>query len=437
MYRWLKSNAPLALSRSHRPLFPALFVRCPRCLRTGRRESNGWGRVRSVALALPLVLGGCAVAPRHPVPRESAGAAHLPNLSDVRIILDPGSTNTLRGLAGFLKGFDESGGVDRHLHILALSGGGENGAYGAGLLCGWTEAGTRPEFDLVTGISTGSLIAPLAFLGNDFDAQLRHGYTEIKPSQVFLKRGLFGILTHRDAVADSKPLQKLIAETVGEKEVAAIAREHRKGRRLLVMTTNLDAQKPVIWDIGAIATSGAPEAVQLIQKILLASASIPVAFPPVLFEVEAAGRRYDELHVDGGVMAQVFGGALLLACATEGRLAAPVDFYLIRNGRLNMQYEITRRKISAIAGRSISTLMKVQGGSDVLRAWMFSRSTGSRFHFISIPDEFQMELKEPFDPEYMQALFDVGWQQALSGIPWQETPAGLDEIKWPAGPQAQ
>ena len=125
-------------------------------------------------------------------------------------MMDPGSTNTLNRLDSVLKGVNTGGGSDHHLKILALSGGGENGAYGAGLLCGWTEAGTRPQFDIVTGISTGSLIAPLAFLGADFDPQLRHGYTEIKPSQIFLKRGFFGILKHRDAVADSKPLQQLI-----------------------------------------------------------------------------------------------------------------------------------------------------------------------------------------------------------------------------------
>src|SRR5262249_36399072 len=183
-------------------------------------------------------------------------AAQLPGLNQARFMFQVGDTNMPRDLARFLTGFDSSGGTNHHIRILALSGGGENGAYGAGLLCGWTQAGTRPQFDLVTGVSTGSLIAPLAFLGCDLDPQLRHGYTEIKPSQILLKRGFFGILKHRDAVADSKPLQGLIKEILGEKELASIAREHRKGRRLLVMTTNLDAQMPVIWDIGAIAASG-------------------------------------------------------------------------------------------------------------------------------------------------------------------------------------
>jgi hypothetical protein len=377
-----------------------------------------------------LFLAGCAVAPRYPVPAAAIYEVHPPGFEKIRVVMDPSNTNVLRSFGGVLGGFDYSGAADQRIRILALSGGGENGAYGAGLLCGWTEAGTRPQFDVVTGISTGSLIAPLAFLGSEFDPQLRHGYTEVHPSQVFLMRGFFGILKHRDAVADSKPLQQLIREMLGEKELAAIAREHRKGRRLLVMTTNLDAQKPVIWDIGAIAASGSQGSLELVRKILLASSSIPVAFPPVMFQVEAKGARYDELHVDGGVLAQVFGGGLLLAGESGLSTHAPAEFYLIRNGRMGAEYQVTSRKLAAIAGRSISTMMRMQAESDVLRAWMFSQMAGASFHYISIPDNFKEELKEPFDPEYMKALFAVGRQQALNGIPWQDTPAGLRGVKW-------
>jgi hypothetical protein len=342
-----------------------------------------------------------------------------------------GNTNMPGELARFLAGLDVSGGTNRHIQILALSGGGENGAYGAGVLCGWTAAGTRPQFDVVTGISTGSLIAPLAFLGSEWDPQLRHGYTEVKPSQVFLQRSLFGIMKHRDAVADSKPLQGLIKEILGEKELAGIAREHRKGRRLLVMTTNLDAQRPVFWDIGAIATSGYPQALELVRKILLASSSIPVAFPPVMFDVEADGHRYDELHVDGGVTAQVFGAGLLLVGLPQQSAGTPIDFYLIRNGRIGPEYDATARKISAIAGRSISTLMKIQGVNDVLRLWVFSRAGGAQFHYVTMPDNFQLELKEPFDPAYMKALFDFGYREGVNGIPWQQAPPTLSDLDLP------
>jgi hypothetical protein len=384
-----------------------------------------------------LLLCGCAITPRKPVPKQVANTAHVPGLGEGRIMIEIGDTNMPGQLAKFLSGFDVSGGTNNHVHVLALSGGGENGAFGAGLLCGWTQAGTRPQFDMVTGISTGSLIAPLAFLGSGLDPQLRHGYTEIQPSQVFLKRGFFGILKHRDAVADSKPLQRLIKEILGEKEFVAIAAEHRKGRRLLVMTTNLDSQKPVIWDIGAIACSGYPDSLNLIRKILLASSSIPVVFPPVLFDVEADGRHYDELHVDGGVTAQVFGAGMLLFGLPQHKAGTQIDFYLIRNGRIGPEYAAPERKISAIAGRSIETLMKVQGANDVLRLWTFSRASGANFHYVTMPDEFQLELKNPFDLAYMKALFDFGYRQGISGIAWHEAPPAFSDIDLPQPAQAR
>src|SRR5215469_16988568 len=178
---------------------------------TCRLYRNYRGAVLFV-LSLPLMaLVGCATAKRHAVPENLASSAHLEGLENVRLELDVSDTNVIHEFSEFLKGWDASGGTDHRLNVLSLSGGGENGAYGAGLLCGWTEAKSRPQFDLVTGISTGSLIAPLAFLGTNSDPQLRHGYTEIKPSQIFLQRGLFGVLKHRDALADSAPLKQLIA----------------------------------------------------------------------------------------------------------------------------------------------------------------------------------------------------------------------------------
>jgi predicted acylesterase/phospholipase RssA len=221
----------------------------------------------------------------------------------------------------------------------------------------------------------------------------------------------------------------LIAEILGEKEMAAIAQEHRKGRRLLVMTTDLDAQKPVVWDIGAIACSGRTNALKVIHEVLLASSSIPVVFPPVLFKVEAGGAPYDELHVDGGVMAQVFGGMVLLTDAVQKNPGVVTDFYLVRNGRLSPDYEATQRKLGSIAGRSISTMMKIQGVNDVMRLWALCRFERGNFHYVSIPEDFKTELKEPFDTEYMKALFKVGYDQGRSEIPWQAAPAGLDEVE--------
>ena len=183
-------------------------------------------------------------------------------------------------------------------YLLALSGGGDNGAFGAGLLVGWTAHGDRPKFKIVTGVSTGSLIAPLAFLGPEYDAELTEVYTTIDQSNVFEKRFITAALL-QNAMADTAPLYATISRYFDERKMARIAEEYDKGRLLVIQTTDLDAGRPVMWNIGAIARSGRPEALNLICHILLASASIPAAFPPVLFDVEANGAPYQEMHVDG------------------------------------------------------------------------------------------------------------------------------------------
>lgn len=164
-------------------------------------------------------------------------------------------------------------------HFLAISGGGAEGAYGAGILCGWTATGTRPEFKVVTGISTGALTAPFAFLGSGYDDKLRKVYTSVTTAEIARKRGILAAI-YDDALMDTVPLRKLLASLVDEQMMRDIAAEYAKGRILMVATTNLDANRGVIWNIGAIAQTGKPEALELIHDILIASAAIPAAFPP-------------------------------------------------------------------------------------------------------------------------------------------------------------
>jgi predicted acylesterase/phospholipase RssA len=190
-------------------------------------------------------------------------------------------------------------------HYLAISGGGDNGAFGAGLLAGWTESGTRPNFKAVTGISTGALIAPFAFLGAEYDQQLAEVYTTINQRDVFEKRPVLAAIAS-DGMADTSPLYRLISKYLDDQMIERIGREYDRGRLLLIGTTNLDAGRAVVWNIGAIAKSPNPKAPELIRRILLASASIPAAFPPVMFEVSLDGAAYQELQADGGAMAQTF-----------------------------------------------------------------------------------------------------------------------------------
>jgi predicted acylesterase/phospholipase RssA len=246
--------------------------------------------------------------------------------------------------------------------ILALSGGGANGAFGAGLLNGWTAAGTRPVFKLVTGISTGALIAPFAFLGSDYDATLRDFYTTITTKDIYRERSYFAILFDPSSMVDTMPLQEILTKQVNAQVLAAVAQAHRRGRRLFIGTTNMEAGKLVIWDMGAIATSGKPEALELFRKVMLASASIPVAFPAVYIPVEAGGKRYEEMHVDGGTATQVFfyGFTLDLHAAQEaaGVQGRPrIRLFVIRNGKLTVPWELMIPRILPIAERSLEDII--------------------------------------------------------------------------------
>ena len=309
-------------------------------------------------------------------------------------------------------------------NYLAVSGGGQNGAFGAGFLNGWTAAGNRPSFTFVTGISTGSLIAPFAFLGSEYDYVLEEIYTKYSTKDLVRKRGLLSIVTS-DAAADTAPLRALIVQYVDAKVIAAIAAEHRAGRRLWIGTTNLDAGRPVLWNLGEIANSKDPKAPKLIHDILLASASIPGAFPPVTISVEAGGKHFDELHVDGGTTEQVFlypAGIDWRQVTARLKVPGKPNVYVIRNAFLRSDYEPTKQKLVPIASRSIAELLRTQGIGDLYRIYSNAQRDGLRFHLTYIPEEFDVKAKEAFDPAYMRALYDFGYQLGKSGKAWQSKP---------------
>jgi predicted patatin/cPLA2 family phospholipase len=311
---------------------------------------------------------------------------------------------------------------------LAVSGGGDNGAFGAGLLVGWSENGTRPSFKLVTGISTGALIAPFAFLGSAYDPQLRAVYTDITPSEVYQRRWLIEAVFN-DALSDTDPLFQLISRYADADLLAAIAREYRKGRVLLIGTTNLDQQRPILWNIGAIAASGQPGALDLFRKILLASASIPGVFPPVMIDVEAGGHRYQEMHVDGGAVAQTFLLPVQVNTIFRRRGNAPVrdrHAYVIRNARLDPEWSSVDRRLLSITGRAISTMIHYSGYNDVFRIYASSQLDGIDFNLAYIGPDFTTERKENFDQVYMRALFEYGYQQARNRYHWFKQPPVMD-----------
>ena len=313
--------------------------------------------------------------------------------------------------------------------VIAISGGGDNGAFGAGVLIGWTEAGDRPEFELVTGVSTGALLAPLIYLGPDYDQQLREIYTTITADNIFEKRSFIDSLFN-DALNDSSPLKDHISKYFDESTMAAVAEEYRKGRLLLIATTDLDAQWPSIWNIGAIAASGDAGALELIRSLLCASTAIPAFFPPVMIDVEVDGKKYQEMHVDGGAISQIFLYPSNLdpdRIADEKRTA-----YLIFNASAEPREANVDRRTMSIGGQAVATMIHYGGKEDILRIYYTMRDDGIDYNLAYIGDDFVAVEHAEFDKAYMNALFDYGYELARNGYPWAKAPpflTGTDDVE--------
>jgi hypothetical protein len=312
--------------------------------------------------------------------------------------------------------------------FLTISGGGGNGAFGAGLLNGWTESGTRPEFKLVTGISTGALIAPFAFLGPKYDPILGETYTKVSDADIFKKRNVTAAL-FSDALADTTPMAKLVNHYVTRELLDAIAVEYAKGRLLLIGTTNLDSREPVYWNIGAIATSKDPQALELVRKVTLASAAIPGAFPPVMIDVTVNGVRYQEMHVDGGATRQVFmypQSLNLTKVSREMGADRGRTLYIIRNARLDPDWASVDRRVLSIVNRAISSLIQTQGMGDLNRIYLTATRDEIDYNLAYIPSDFSAPKSGEFDINYMTPLFERGREMARHGYPWSKYPPGYD-----------
>lgn len=395
-----------------------------------------------VCLAGMVMLAqGCGTArARHPVPQVLQDEARVAGMPDVRGFGDAPDESLKKSVVGSIRqelaaqpGKPAGEFLTPTVDILAISGGGADGAYGAGLLCGWTAHGDRPRFKLVTGISTGSLIAPFAFLGPEYDAKLKEVYTTITTKNIYRVRSLLKML-RSDSITDTWPLAELAAKSMDDDMLRAIAAEHQKGRRLFVGTTNLDAQRLVIWDMGAIAAIGTPEAFKLFRRILLASAAIPVMFPPIYLEVEAHGNKYDELHVDGGAVAEVITyeftfRPLAVKAAARGADAKPRPgrMYILRNSKTKAEWGKTEAGLKGITERSLNTIIKYQGIGDLYRIYALSKLDGVDFNLAVIPEDFKVERKEEFDKNYMNQLFDRGYELGSRGYVWMKYPPGLKQ----------
>ena len=383
-----------------------------------------------------LLTAGCAtIAPRNVLPQADAAQIELEGFHNIRFWGDVSAREiqaVMMADASKTEGRLSSGG-ERHppvSNLLAISGGAADGAFGAGLLVGWSDVGTRPVFDLVTGVSSGALIAPFAFLGREHDGQLRDIFTKYGRKDIFTYN-VHGLI-EGSALADDGPLAKLIEKYVDEAFLQEIAKARLNGRILLIATTNLDTQRPVLWDMGRIAISRDRDALGLFRKILLASATLPGVFPPVRIQVRVGGQSYDELHVDGGITRQVFIAPSIFSFASHdhqsGRPATKSRLFVIRNGKIDPEWQSVSENVVSITQRSISTLIKNQGIGDLYRIYSITKRDGIDFNLASIPPDFSETSDEPFDQKYMIALFDRGYNLASHNYSWVKAPPGMELV---------
>lgn len=391
---------------------------------------------------ISLLLAGCAAMRDFPAPNlpplarlvETSSADH-PRRTGDDIILRAGSTVP-----------------DKPRNVLVLSSGAMNGAFPAGLLKGWTESGTRPHFDVVTGISTGALIAPFAFLGPEYDAELERAYTSLKADQIYRLRFLLA-LPWSDALADSEPLRLRIKKEVTNEMLDRIAHEHRRGRRLYVGTTNLDTLQLVEWDMGAIAAGDDPQKLELFHEVLLASCAVPGFLPPIPINVNIDGKRYSELHADGNVSASLFVPSQMMPGADRCDVEQPyqqtgleagmetqqqasqqaglTNVYVIVAGKLIPERATVQRRLFHVSDVSLKGLIQSQMESDLQRVYLMTRLTGMQFHLAAIPQDLPTNSNSmSFDNHTMRQVFDAGRKFGEQDGPWMEAPPGIDPSDW-------
>lgn len=344
--------------------------------------------------------------PKPAITAEDGEAAAIPGMPDVRFFGDLA--------APFVAAVGEARGP-----WLALSGGGSDGAFGAGLLVGWSDGGRRPVFSGVSGVSAGALMAPYVFLGSEYDKGLREMYLGLSSADVF------EIAPTRDSLFDTWPLRKLIESQATPEILRAVAAEHAKGRRLFAVTTNLDAGRPVVWNLGALASYGDARALGLFREVLLASSSIPGFFPPVRFAVEANGKRFEETHADGTIRAPFYVAPETVVAGADGTRVPADPLYLILNSNPMLDYEQTEPGVAGVLGRSISATLKAAVRLEVFRLATAAKTQGFAMHLARVPKDFDVPSRGLFDSRYMKALFERGVAQGRGAQPFEADALGF------------
>jgi predicted acylesterase/phospholipase RssA len=311
------------------------------------------------------------------------------------------------------------------LTILALSGGGTGGAFGAGAVAGLTRAGMRPEFDVVTGVSAGALVAPYAFLVPSWDAQLLDAFTGVAGDNLLQSRGL-GVI-FGSSVYSGRPLRQLIDAYVSDEMIRAIAREAAKGRLLLVATTDVASGEPVVWDLGAIAKNGGSSARTLIRDVLVASASVPGMFPPVMIRVAENGSNNDQAHVDGAATVPFFVPPALLHTARDIPGTGRAQVFIIVDGSLSEAARTTRLTARAILSRSIHVGLSHMLLTTLELTAATAQLEGADLQYSSVPPSYPLPNAFDFSAGIRRPLFQYAYQCAETGRFWTVFPHADDD----------
>jgi predicted acylesterase/phospholipase RssA len=396
-------------------------------LRQRANEVTRLSCLAAVVVATQLLLVGCGLSDRYrAVPSALAANLTFAHVENARFAGEDMTAMRMEFERAFTRRRSQVG-LAASATFLALSAGQEDGAFSAGLLVGWSKLGGRPEFQIVTGTSTGALAAPFAFLGPDFDWALEAMYTRTDPDDIVDPRSVMAVVNN-DAIMDSAPLARTIARYLTQRVLQRIAEEYRKGRLLLISTTNLDSGKLVIWNIGAIAASENPNRLELVHKIILASAAVPGLFPPVMVDAALKDGHYQEMHVDGGTVSQMFLYPPSLDMAAIIKLSAkkvrPVA-YIVRNGRISPEPEEVERGTLQIAGRAVTTMIASNAVGELYRIYTTTQRDHIDFKLALIESDFTEPYKRQFDRNYMSKLFAYGRAKGVAGYTWQTTPPGF------------
>ena len=367
---------------------------------------------------------------RDPPPVDLVESAVVPGYEHVRVWGDEVSPSFLEGLARKdedVRAAAEAGRSPASLvkaDFLAISGGGDQGAFAAGVLSGWAKRGNRPDFEAVTGVSAGALAAPFAFIGSGCDSVLRDVYTRYGARDLYKSRGLRGYFA--DAFENNAPMQQMVESYATDRFLDQIAEGYRDGRRLFILTTNLDAQRPVVWDLSAVAASARLDRREMFAKILLASSAVPGIFPPVYFPIITSnGSAHTEMHVDGGVTAQlIFVPPEAKVIEIEDRIfpkRRQRNLYVIRNSKIAPEFTYNTPRSLPIIARAFRTMVKYQVIADLARLYKFAQSNNTMFYYCAVPASLGMKARRPFDKKLAQELFASGEHVGSQGL-WSSVP---------------